>query len=66
MGGKIVGHVLVALADPNVLMAADLGEDLDATEQGRGRIDKGGRAIEGIRCDTVNPDVGIVGLERLK
>src|SRR5947207_13968184 len=66
MGGKIVGHVLCAFPGANVLIAADLGEDLYATEHGRGLIDKGPRAIEGIRRDTVYPDVGMVGLERLQ
>src|SRR5262245_12302375 len=66
MGGKRVGHVRFALPDSKVLMAADLGEDLDATEHGRGLSDKGHRTIEGIRRDTVDPDVGMLGLERLK
>jgi hypothetical protein len=57
---------LFALTDPNVLIAADLRDDLHATEQGRGAIDKGRRAIEGIRRDRVNPDGGMVGLEDLK
>ena len=39
---------------------------MHATEQRRGAIDKGRRAIEGIRRDTVDPDVGMLGLERLK
>ena len=54
------------MSDPNVLIAADLREDLHATEDGRGLIDKGARAIEGIRADTVHPDVGMLGLERRK
>ena len=66
MGGKIVGDVLFTLADPNVLIAADLREHLHATEKGRGAIDKSRRAIERIRHDTVNPDVGMVGLEGLQ
>src|SRR5436189_5030225 len=66
MGGKIIGHVLFACPGTNVLIAADFGEDLYATEHGRGLIDKGPRAIEGIRRDTVYPDVGMVGLERLQ
>ena len=66
MGGKVVGDVLVTLADPNVLIAADLREHLDATKQGRGAIDKSRRAIERIRHDRVNPDIGMVGLEGLK
>ena len=64
MGNTIVGHVLFAFPGANVLIAADLGEDLHATEHGRGLIDKGSRAIEGIRHDTVHPDVGMLGLER--
>ena len=66
MGGKIVSHVLFACPGSNVLIAADLREDLHATEHGRGLIDKGPRAIEGIRRDTVHPDVGLLGLERCK
>ena len=66
MGGKVVGDVLCAFADPNVLIAADLREDLHATEQGRGAIDKKCRAIEGIRRDAVNPYVGMMALELLK
>jgi hypothetical protein len=34
MGGKVVGDVLVPLPDPHVLIAADLRDHLDATEQG--------------------------------
>src|SRR4029453_954309 len=64
MGGKIVGHGLFALSDSNMLITADLREDLQAPEQGRGLIDKGPRAIEGIRGDTMHPDGGMVGLER--
>ena len=64
IGNKIVGHVLFAFPSANVLIAADLGEDLHATEHGRGLIDQGSRAIEGIRHDTVHPDVGMLGLER--
>src|SRR6266849_1884821 len=63
MGGKGVGDVLCAFADPNVLIAADVREDLHATEQGRGAIDKKCRAIEGIRRDAVNPYVGMMALE---
>ena len=66
MGGKIVGDVLCALPDPNVLIAADVRDDLHAIENGRGTIDKGRRSIERIRHDTVHPDMGMVGLERLK
>src|SRR5467141_1270781 len=66
MGGKVVGDVLVTLADSNVLIAADLRENLYTTEKGRGPIDKSRRAIERIRHDRVNPDIGMVGLEGLK
>ena len=58
--------MLFAPSDPNVLIAADVRDDLYATAQGRGTIDKGRRAIEGIRRDAVHPDVGMVGLEPLK
>ena len=34
MGGKVVGDVLVPLAGPNVLIAADLREHLDPIEKG--------------------------------
>src|SRR5499426_3141691 len=57
MGGKIVSDVLVLLADPNVLIAADLRDHLYALEKSRGPIDKSRRAIEGIRHDCVNPDL---------
>jgi hypothetical protein len=63
MGGKIVSDVLVPLADSNVLIAADLRDHLDAPEQSRGPIDKSRCAIEGIRQDSVNPDLGLLGLE---
>ncbi len=53
MGGKIVGDVLCTLTNADVLIAADLRNDLHATEKGRGIIDKRCRAIEGIRRDTV-------------
>src|SRR5439155_25279400 len=33
-------------------------------EQGRSLLDKGSRAIEGIRGKTMHPDGGMVGLER--
>src|ERR1051325_6957871 len=41
MGGKIVGHRLLALSDSNVLITAELREDLHALEQGRGPTAKG-------------------------
>ena len=66
MGGKIVGHVLLTLADADVLIAADLREHLHPTVQGRGRVDKGGCAIESIGRDAVHPDVTMVGLEVCK
>ena len=66
MGGTIVSAMLGALPAPNVLMAAELGEDLHATAHGRGCIDKGHRAIEGSRRATGPPDVGMVGLARRK
>jgi hypothetical protein len=66
MGGTIVGDVLFALPNPNVLMAADWRDDLHATENGGGRIDEGRRSIACICHDTVHPDMGMVGLERLK
>jgi hypothetical protein len=65
MGGKIVGNGLLTLADPQVLIATDLRDDLHAPEQGRGAIDKGCRTVEGIRRDTGPLDVGMVRLERL-
>ena len=63
MGGKVVSDVLVTLADPNILIAADLRDHLDAIEKRRGPIDKRRRAIECIRHDRVNPDIGLLGLE---
>ena len=66
MGGKIVGDVLCTFADADVLSAADLREHLHPTEKCRGRIDTGGGSIEGIRRDTGNPDLGMVGLEIFK
>ena len=66
MGRKVGGDVLFALADAYLLIAADLRNHLHPTEPGRGRIDKGRRAIEGIRGDTVNLDVRMVVLERFK
>jgi hypothetical protein len=66
MGGTGVRDVLVTLADPNVLSAADVRDHLDATEKSRGPIDKRRRAIERIRHDSVNPDIGMVGFERRK
>jgi hypothetical protein len=65
MGGTVVGDMLRTLADTAVLMAADWRENLAATEQGRGAIDKSRRALERIRHDRVNPDIGMVGLAGL-
>ena len=42
-------HVLLALLQADFLIAADLRDHLHATEHRRGAIDKGRRAIEGIR-----------------
>jgi hypothetical protein len=64
MGGNIVGHRLLALSDSHVLITADWREDLHALEQGRGLLDKGSRALEGIRGNTLHPEGGMVGLER--
>ena len=58
MGGKIVCHRLLAFMHADFLIAADLRDDLHATEQRRGPIDKGRRAIEGIRRDTVTLKAG--------
>src|SRR5262244_4441024 len=66
MSGKIVGDMLDTFADTDVLSAADLREHLHPTEKRRGCIDKGGCSIEGIRRDTVHPDVRMVGLEIFK
>lgn len=66
MGGTIVGDVLCPLATADVLLAAELREHLHPTEKRRGRLDKGGGSIEGIRRDTGNPDVSMVGLEVFK
>jgi hypothetical protein len=66
MSGKIIGDVLFPLPHAEVLIATNLRDDLDATKHRRSVIDKGCRAIEGIRCDTVNPDIGVLRLERLQ
>lgn len=63
-GGKIVGHRLGALSDSNVLITVDVREDLHALEQGRGLIDQGARAIEGLRGNTGHLDGGMVDLAR--
>src|SRR2546428_5358934 len=63
MGGKVIGDVLVTRADPNVLIAADLRDHLDATKKGRGTLDKSRRAIERIRHDRVNPASGCWALK---
>ena len=56
----------VPVAHADVLIATDLRDDLDATKHRRGFIDKRGRTIEGIRGDTVNPESGVLRLERLQ
>ena len=66
MGGKGVGDVLVTLADAHVVMAADWRENLSTTAKGRDPIDKSRRALERIRHDHGNPDIGMVGLTGLK
>src|SRR5712692_12064841 len=66
MGRKRVGDVLCALPDPHVLIATDVREDLHATDNGRGPIDKGRCAIERIRHDTGHAERGMLGLERLQ
>jgi hypothetical protein len=66
MGGKVVGDVLVTLADPKVLIAADLRDYLYATKKSRGTIDKSRCAIKCIRHDRANPNVGMLGLEGRK
>src|SRR5262249_56045318 len=48
----------------NGLSSGDLGEEVEGVEQGRGLLDKGSRAIEGIRGNTMHPDGGMMGLER--
>ena len=65
MGGKIVSDVLLALMQADFLIAAYLRDHLHATEQRRGAIDKGRRAIEGIRHDTVDLEVRMVRFELL-
>src|SRR5262249_51970909 len=62
-GSTVVSHVLVTLADPNILIAAVWEEHLYPMEQSRGPIDKRRFAIERIRHDRVNPDRAMVGLE---
>jgi len=66
MSGKIVGDMLDTFAEADVLSAADLRQHLHPTEKRRGCIDQGGCSIEGIRRDTVHPDVRMVGLEVCK
>ena len=51
MGGKIVGKVLVALMQADVLITPCLREDLHPAEKGGGAIDKGRGAIERLRRD---------------
>src|SRR5437016_4133134 len=66
MGGKIVGEVLGALMQADVLIATRLRDDLHTVEQGRGAIDKGCGAIERIRRDTVHSDARMLPLESLQ
>ena len=56
------GNVLFALVHADFLIAADLRDHLHATEHHRSAIDKRRGPIEGIRHDSVNPDIGMVGL----
>ena len=63
MGGKIVVDVLLALMQADFLIATDLRDHLYATEPRRGAIDKGRRAIEGIRRNTVDLEVGVLRLK---
>ncbi len=58
--------MLVTLADAHVVMAADWRENLSTTAKGRDPIDKSRRALERIRHDRGNPDIGMVGLTGLK
>src|SRR2546429_533350 len=62
MGGKVLRAVLWPLAAPNVLIAADLRNHLSPPKKTRGPTDKSRRAIGGIRHDSVNPDIGLLGL----
>jgi hypothetical protein len=66
MGGKVVRDVLDTLTGPNVLIATDLRDHLYTTKKGRGALNKSHRAIERIRDDCLNPDIGMVGFEGLK
>ena len=66
MRGNIVGDVLFPVPHAEVLMATNVRDDLDATTHRRRVIDKGCRAMQGIRCNTVNPDIGVLRLERLQ
>src|SRR5207244_621459 len=66
MRGTIVGDVLFPWPHAEVLIAPKLRDDLDATKHRRSVIDKGCHAIEGIRCDTVNPEIGVLRLECLQ
>jgi hypothetical protein len=45
------------------LIAAELRDHLHAPEQRRGAIDKGCRAVERIRWDTVHLEGGVVRIE---
>ena len=63
MRGTVVGNVLFAFVHADFLIAAYLRDHLHATEQRRGAIDKGRRAIESIRRDTVHPEGGMFRFE---
>ena len=66
MGGKIIGDVLLVLIHADVLSAAYLRDDLHAPKHRRGPIDKGCGPIEGIRRDTVHPEVGMLHFDLLQ
>ena len=65
-GWQRVGAGLGTLADPPMLMAADVREHLAATHKGRGASDNSRRAIERLRHDSLKPDLGRLGLEGLQ
>jgi hypothetical protein len=60
VGRNIVRDARVALMPADFLMATEPGDDLHTTTQRRGAVDKGRRAIEGIRRDTVPREAGMV------
>ena len=63
MGGKIVGHRLLPFMHADFLVAAYLRDDLHATEQRRGGINEGGRALESVGRYTADGKGGVVDLE---